>query len=82
MELETMIQLLTMLVTIFMGILAKRNDYISNHLIPLQNIIIGVFVAVGTWIITKDFSIAIATSGIMAGGVYDIVHNLQKLMEE
>ena len=82
MELETMISLLTMIVTILMGILAKKSEFISNNLIPLQNIIIGVLIAVGTWIFTKDFSMAIAISGITAGGIYDIAHNLQKLMEE
>ena len=40
---------------------------------------IGVIVAVIEWIITKDFSTAIAVSGLIAGGIYDIGHNLQKM---
>jgi hypothetical protein len=33
-------------------------------------------------IITKDFSSAIALSGLIAGGTYDIVHNLEKIIRK
>ena len=29
--------------------------------------------------ITKDFKVAIALSGILAGGTYDIFHNIEKM---
>jgi hypothetical protein len=41
-----------------------------------------VIVAIIEWIITKDFSTAIALSGLLAGGTYDILHNLNKLRGE
>ncbi len=82
MELDTMISLLTMVVTILMGFLAKKFKFIDTNLIPIQNIFIGLSIAIANYIVTKDFSIAIASSGIMAGGVYDIVHNLNKIIWE
>ncbi len=79
MELNTIIYLVTMVVTWILGYVAKKHTSLNNNLIPIQNILVGVIVAVIEWIITKDFKIAIALSGIMAGGTYDIVHNLNKI---
>ena len=80
MELSTLISLVTIIVTWLLGILAKKSTFINNKLIPIQNILIGVIVAVIEWIITKDFSTAIALSGIIAGGSYDVFHNLEKIV--
>ena len=79
MTLEAIIMLVTMLVTFFCGLIAKKVSWFNTNLIPIQNILIGVIVAVIEWIITKDFSTAIAISGLIAGGIYDIGHNLQKM---
>ena len=73
--------IVTFIVTYICGIIVKKIPQISNKIIPLQNLAIGVIVAVIEWIITKDFSTAIMLSGVMAGGVYDITHNLKKLFE-
>lgn len=72
---------ITMIVVWVMGILAKRNEWISTNLIPIQNILIGVIVMGVEWIVTKDANVALATSGLTAGGAYDIVHNFNKLMD-
>lgn len=80
MELSTLISLVTIIVTWVLGILAKKSTFINNKLIPIQNILIGVIVAGIEWIITKDFSTAIALSGIIAGGSYDVFHNLEKII--
>lgn len=80
MELSTLISLVTIIVTWVLGILAKKSTFISNKLIPVQNILIGVIVAVIEWIVTRDFSTAIALSGIIAGGTYDVFHNLEKIV--
>ena len=80
MELSTLISLVTIIVTWVLGILAKKSTFISNKLIPVQNILIGVIVAVIEWILTKDFSTAIALSGVIAGGTYDVFHNLEKIV--
>ena len=80
MELSTLISLVTIIVTWVLGILAKKSTFINNKLIPIQNILIGVIVAGIEWIITKDFSIAITLSGVIAGGTYDVFHNLEKII--
>ena len=45
-------------------------------------ILIGVIVAFIEFLVTKDFSYSIAVSGLVAGGVYDIVHNLDKIIQK
>ncbi len=82
MELAQIITLVTFIVTLILGFVSKKSKFISNNLIPVQNLLIGLVVAVVEWIITKDFNTAIALSGIMAGGAYDIVHNIQKMKIE
>ena len=79
MTLEYLISLITIVVTLVLGIVSKKSPKIKNNLIPIQNLLIGVIVAIVEWIITKYFNTAIALSGLIAGGTYDIVHNLQKL---
>ena len=72
----------TFIVTFICGLIVKKIPQISNKLIPIQNLAIGLIVAVIEWIITKDFSVAVMMSGVMAGGVYDIGNNLKKLFEK
>ena len=81
MGLTEILTIVTVIVTWIMGIIAKKSKWISNNLIPLQNILIGLVIAIIEWIITKDFSTAIALSGLIAGGSYDIFHNLEKLVK-
>lgn len=81
MELTEILTVVTIIVTWLLGILAKKLPFINNKLIPIQNIAIGVIVAIIEWIITKDFSTAIALSGLIAGGTYDVFHNLQKIVK-
>lgn len=73
--------LVTFIVTFICGFIVKKIPQISNKLIPLQNLAIGVIVALIEWAITKDFSTAVMLSGVMAGGVYDIGHNVQKIIK-
>lgn len=80
MELEQIITIVTFLVTLVMGAISKKNPALSNKIIPIQNLAVGLIVAIIEWIITKDFSTAIALSGVFAGGIYDIIHNLEKLV--
>lgn len=81
MELEQLITFTTIALTWILGILSKKSKFISNNLIPLQNILIGLVVAIVEWIITKDFKVAIALAGIFAGGLYDVGNNLKKIIE-
>lgn len=77
---EYLFALVTVIVEIVLGYISKKNPKISNKIIPIQNLLIGVVIAVIEYIITKDFNTAIAISGLIAGGTYDIVHNLEKLL--
>lgn len=81
MEMTEIISIATFVATLICGVITKKIPNISNKIIPIQNILIGLIVAVVEWIITKDFSIAIAASGIFAGGSYDIFHNGKQLLE-
>lgn len=76
---EYLITLVTIIVEIIFGFISKKNPKISNKIIPIQNLLIGFIIATIEYIITKDFDTAIAVSGLLAGGTYDIVHNLKKL---
>ena len=82
MEFETIMQLATIITTLILGVISKKNTFISNNLIPIQNIVIGLVMAIINLIITKDFSSAIALSGLVAGGTYDIIHNLEKIIRK
>ena len=75
-----LISIVTFGVTILIGIIAKKVKFISNNLILIQNILIGIIVSLIEFLITKDFSYSIAVSGLVAGGIYDIVHNLDKII--
>ena len=80
MNLEIILSIVVMIVTFILGLVAKKVTWISNNLIPLQNLIIGVITSLIYYFITKDFSIAVASAGIMAGGPYDLVKNLKDLV--
>lgn len=82
MELEYIVSLVTILVTFVLGIIAKKNPKMSNKLIPMQNLFIGVIIALIEFAITKDFKVAIMLSGLLAGGTYDLVKNLRELLLE
>jgi len=81
MSLETIVVIVTMIVTFICGLIAKKVSWFNNKLIPIQNLLIGLIVAVVEYIITKDFSVAIALSGLLAGGTYDISNNLKKITD-
>lgn len=82
MEVVQIISIVTFIVTIIFGTLSKKSKFISNNLIPLQNLLIGVIVSLVEYIITKDFNLALTLSGVLAGGAYDIVHNLNKILNK
>lgn len=82
MNLEIILSIVVMIVTFILGLVAKKVTWISNNLIPLQNLIIGLVTSLIYSFITKDFSIAIASAGLMTGGTYDLVKNLKDLVDE
>lgn len=82
METTDIIILVTYVVSFVLGIIAKKVSFVNDNIIPIQNILVGVIVMAIEWIITKDCNIAIAISGVAAGGTYDILHNLEKMRKE
>ena len=82
MELTQIITIVTVVVTWILGIISKKSIWVDNNLIPIQNILIGILVAIIEWIITQDFSTAIALSGLIAGGSYDVFHNMEKMVKK
>ncbi|MBQ8206790.1 MAG: hypothetical protein IJZ77_04940 [Bacilli bacterium] len=81
MELTQLVSIVTIVVTWLLGVVSKKYTKLNNKLIPIQNILIGLIVAIIEWIVTKDFSTAIALSGLIAGGSYDVFHNLEKIVK-
>lgn len=79
MEIEEILTLVTFVVSFTLGIISKKSKFVKDDLIPIQNITIGIVMAIIEFIITKNFSTAIAISGIAAGGAYDILHNIEKM---
>ena len=83
MDLNYLVALLTVLVSLIAGQLTKKYPNVDKgKVIPIQNLVIGVLVAGIYWIVTKDFNAAIAASGLLAGGVYDLVSNLTLLTKK
>ena len=48
----------------------------------IGSLLVGLLVAIIEWIITKDFQTAILLSGILAGGTYDVFHNMEKIVKK
>ncbi len=82
MDIATIISLVTIVVTFICGLIAKKVDWFNNKLIPIQNLLIGLIAAGIYYYFTKDISLVIAMVGLGTGGAYDVVHNLQKLLEK
>ena len=82
MELADILTVVTIVITWIRGYFAKKSSFINTNLIPLQNIGIGLVIAIIEWVITKDFNTAIALSGLLAGGAYDVFHNLEKIIKK
>lgn len=80
MEISYIVGFVTVIVTLIAGqITKKKPDIDKKKIIPIQNLVIGVLVAIIYGIITKDFNTGIAGSGLFAGGVYDLISNINLL---
>ena len=79
MSYENILFLVTVVVQWILGFFSKNKMKMNPNLIPYQNLIIGVVVAIIEWIITKDFKEAVMLSGLFSGGIYDLIHNLSKM---
>lgn len=81
MESAEILAIITIIVSWILGVVAKKVSWFNNYLIPVQNIIIGVVFALIEFFISKDFNFAIAASGLLAGGAYDVVKNLKSILD-
>ena len=79
MEISTIIKLITVIVTLILGIISKKVLFVKTNLIPIQNLIIGCISFIAYYITTKDINIALMFSGLLAGGVYDLVKNITQI---
>ena len=79
---EMWVTIATVLVTLIVGEISKKNEWVEKKKIPLQNLLIGIIVCTIEYIITKDFNTAVAMSGIMAGGIYDLYKSIKKLFSK
>lgn len=75
---ETIVYIVTLIVTWILGQLAKKYNFIKTNQIPLQNLAIGIIAMLIEWAITKTLNWELLTSGLMAGGTYDLVHNAKE----
>lgn len=79
---EMIMTITTMVVSLVLSAIAAKVPWISNNLIPIQNLIIGIILSVIYYIMTKNFSIAIASAGIIVGGTYDLIKNTKLLIDQ
>lgn len=82
MDVSTIISLVTIVVTFVLGIVAKKNKFIKNNLIPVQNLLVGCIAFVINYILTKDINASLIGVGLFTGGTYDLVKNFQIIQTE
>lgn len=80
MDNESIIFVVTLIVTLILGQVSKKCNIVAKNKIPLQNITIGLIVAIIEFIITKDFKLSLLVSGMTAGGTYDLIYNLNEIL--
>lgn len=76
MEINTIIKIITIVITFLCGIIAKKVKWFNNKLIPLQNLLIGVIAGSIYYYMTRDIDLVIMTVGLGTGGAYDLGKNL------
>lgn len=79
MTIQNIIEIATVLITLLLGYIAKKNPKFNNKRIPVQNLLIGIASFVINYIITKDINGSLLFSGLLAGGTYDLLKNLKEL---
>lgn len=74
---ETILTLITAVVSYIFGELSKKFHWVENKYLPLQNLAIGLLSAVVYYLVVDDSDIGtaiiMAFSGLMAGGAYDLL---------
>ena len=76
------VTLATIIITIILGQLTKKYTNLDKKKIPIQNIFVGLFVFGVEYLITKDLNVAVALSGILSGGAYDLGKAIMQLFKK
>lgn len=79
MDIYTIINVITIVVTFICGLIAKRVKWFNNKLIPMQNLLIGIIAGGIYYSMTRDIDLVIMTVGLGTGGAYDLGKNLYLL---
>lgn len=82
MDTNSIMEIATVVITLILGFIAKKNPKFNNKRIPVQNLIIGIVSFVVNYIITKDINGSLIFSGLLAGGTYDLLKNLKKISDD
>lgn len=77
MDIQDIFCITSVVVTCILRPIVRKYPNIKNSMKYLTNLLIGIIVATTEWLVTKDFNFAIAISGLMAGGAYDLFQNLR-----
>ena len=76
MNTNTIIELVTVFVTLILGFISKKSKFIDSKKIPIQNLILGIVYFIIDYVVSKDFNAALLFSGLLAGGTYDFTKNV------
>lgn len=76
MNTNTIIELVTVFVTLILGFISKKSKFIDSKKIPIQNLILGIVYFIIDYVVSKDFNAALLFSGLLAGGTYDLAKNI------
>ena len=68
--------------TIIIGQLVKKYPTLESKQIPLQNLAIGIIVCIIQFAITRDINTAVAMSGIISGGTYDLAKAVMQIFSK
>lgn len=74
-SLETIIPVITVIISYIFGILAKKFNWYESKYIPIQNAVIGILSAIIYYMAVPESNFVVvlftALSGFAAGGLYD-----------
>lgn len=76
------VTLATVIATLIIGQLTKKFTKLETKKIPLQNLVIGLIVFLVEFGITNNMNTAVALSGIMSGGIYDLGKALKDIISK
>ena len=80
---EAILGMCNIIITYIMGILAKKFDWIESKYIPVQNLLIGIFAGVLSFLVGLSDNIIVSIVACLigsftAGGLYDTLKTKKK----